>query len=69
MYGKKKFRPQTKPVEQVNNVPTYLCGKCGVLKAINSPFSELSLVENKQAICYIKMCGSCTELLRTWIKG
>jgi len=73
MYGKKKFRPISKPIEQVpvvnNSNPTFICGKCKALRVTNNSFSELSLLENSKLICYTKLCGPCTELLKTWIKG
>lgn len=71
MYGSKKYRRISKSVEQPvrNSVPTYICQKCKVVKFVSSPFSELSLVENKHLICYTKICETCTTLLKAWIKG
>jgi hypothetical protein len=71
MYGRKKYQRVNKPIEQPavdSSIPTYQCGRCKVLRTINTPFSELSLLENKQSICYTKLCQCCTELLKAWIK-
>lgn len=71
MYGRRSYNKSIKPVEQpkVNNsIPTYICGKCKVVKNLSVPFSELSLIENTKLIVYTKVCGSCTELIKTWIR-
>lgn len=69
MYGHKKYRLNKVEQPVSDGIASYVCQKCKILKFVNSPFSELSLVENKQLICYTKICGSCTELLKAWIKG
>ena len=73
MYGKRKYKRLDKQIKNFvltdPSVPTYICGKCKKVYAINSPFAEFSLIENRKLICYAKMCGGCTELLKTWVKG
>jgi ribosomal protein S27AE len=70
MYGKKKFRPVANAVEKAaSNIPTYICGKCKIVKAINVPFSEVSIVEKEKPVFYHKLCGTCGDLLRAWVKG
>jgi hypothetical protein len=72
MYGKRRYQRINKSVEppvDSSSIPTYICGRCKVLRNINTPFSEFSLLENSKLICYTKLCGCCSELLKTWIKG
>jgi hypothetical protein len=74
-YGRRKYGRLNKPIEQpaevvVDNssIPTFVCPHCGLIKAINTPYVELSALENGKIFIYTKMCGSCAELLKAWLR-
>jgi hypothetical protein len=71
MYGQRRYQRPNKPVEQPvvdNSVPTFLCPHCNQVKTINNPYVELSALENGKLFMYTKMCSSCAELLKAWLK-
>ena len=75
MYGRKKYGRKDKSKEYTidpgslyTNQPTYLCDHCKILKIIDSTMSCVS-VQAGSVTNSFRLCASCVELLRIWIKN
>ena len=60
MYGRQKYRRlnRERPAE---SIPTFVCPRCGGIKSLNMPYTELSIIENGKSICYTKLCKECSD--------
>lgn len=74
MYGKRRYRPISKLVEQIPVVqqssdPTFICSKCKQIRTLLPGHIDILItVANKANLGY-KICWGCSVLLETWIKG
>jgi transcription elongation factor Elf1 len=73
MYGRKRYRRNKSVDKSVaipeSAIPTFLCPRCGSIKNINMPHIEITALEKGKLFLYTKLCGSCAELLKTWLKN
>ena len=73
MYGRKKFRPISKPVEVVTPVsqhlPTFICSKCKQIKTLLSGYSDINLTLDGSTKMQYRICKRCFDLLGAWIHG
>lgn len=77
MYGRKKYN-QSRKLEQLavpsvpsNNIPNYVCNKCKQIKFLPPKDTQIQivLVNEKESKMLYRICGSCAERLKNWIKG
>jgi hypothetical protein len=74
MYSRKKYNQGriNKSIGQSvdpTSIPTFICPHCGLVKTVNNPYVELTIIDNGKLFMYNKLCGSCAELLKAWVKG
>lgn len=69
MYGKRLYGRKDKLVEPLqSDEPTFVCEKCRGIKTLNNPYIEITALEKQQLFMYTRLCASCAELLKVWLK-
>ena len=69
MYGKKRYRPIQKPLDQAPppSDPTFVCSKCQRIKLQTTGYTDISLTPQIQPTKNYRICTECSLLLQAWV--